>query len=219
MDIYIIYRVKNLINGKSYIGFTSKTLEHRKRHHYYHSKYMFGKALQRYPREYWQWEILFQNYDLDYVLNILEPYYIAKYDTLAPNGYNICKGGRARFGPHSQETKNKISTALKGKERPEEIQAKLRILNKGRKLGPCSEITKQKISKAKKGTTKLTESQIKNLTNINSRTYLITFPNGTVEKVHNLSAFIREYNLTNQLRKVVSGTISQFRGFKAIRII
>jgi group I intron endonuclease len=92
----------------------------------------------------------------------LEAKAVREYNTITPNGYNICGGG---IGPiavmqgeshcwygkkFSQEHKEKISNAHRGKKRPPEIGEKLRAMFTGR---PISEEQKAKISKTLTGTT------------------------------------------------------------------
>ena len=62
---------------------------------------------------------------------------IEAYNTLKPNGYNICTGGIGAIGifgenngmfgrKHSEETRNKIRARLLGKKLPEETKVKMR---------------------------------------------------------------------------------------------
>jgi hypothetical protein len=59
-------------------------------------------------------------------LIILEEELIKKYNSLSPNGYNICPLGTVRkYSKMSPEAKLKISNSLKGRTRTPEHQAKL----------------------------------------------------------------------------------------------
>jgi group I intron endonuclease len=120
MKIYSIYKVTNKVNGKSYIGFTGKTLERRVYEHIYRSKNTdrneyFMNAIRKYGCESFEWEILCQSFDGNYLLETMEPYFIKYYDT-HKNGYNSTLGGEGMIGLiHSEDTKKKISNANKGR--------------------------------------------------------------------------------------------------------
>ena len=58
--------------------------------------------------------------------------------------------GNKRGRPHTQETKNKISKAHKGKKLTKEHRKTLSEVHTDVKKGPCSQKTKDKISKAHK---------------------------------------------------------------------
>lgn len=88
----IIYKVRNSINGKCYIGKTVKTLEARKKQHY--SKFLSGKyesslfyrSVQKYGWDAFEWEVVdTPSFD---ILNEREKYYIKLYGDL-----NIACGG------------------------------------------------------------------------------------------------------------------------------
>ncbi len=60
--MFLIYEAYNIIEKKSYIGFTSSTLKERKRWHYVNSQRKkatrFFKALQELPKESFIWRVL-----------------------------------------------------------------------------------------------------------------------------------------------------------------
>jgi len=114
----IVYLVTNIINNKQYVGYTTKTLEERKKTHLYKSNsktsshyfYLFKKALRKYGVENFKWEIIFQCNSLTECQE-KEKYFIKKYNTISPNGYNLTEGGNG--GIQSDETKEKISKSVK----------------------------------------------------------------------------------------------------------
>ena len=95
--MYIIYKHKNLITGKSYIGQTKHSIEHRLKQHIQamsnrtKNKYPFLLALQKYGLKYWISGELDRTSSKNHA-NKLEKYYIEKYDTFK-TGYNATVGG------------------------------------------------------------------------------------------------------------------------------
>lgn len=114
----IVYTATNKINEKQYIGYTTKTLEERKRSHLSKAKslsgkhyfYLFQQAIRKYGIDNFHWEVLENCNSIEECCN-KEIYYINKYNTISPNGYNLTKGGNG--GVQSEETKLKISKSLK----------------------------------------------------------------------------------------------------------
>lgn len=157
-----IYIIKNKINEKYYIG-ESLNVKKRIYQHCYGGDQVLHKAIEKYGID--NFEIYVEYFDgiSKSALIELEESLIVKYNSLSPNGYNICSKGNDFSGcVHSDETRSKISLALKGiKRSPEEIKkssvnrtglkrTKEQIQNisnshKGLIYGPCSEEKKQKI--------------------------------------------------------------------------
>lgn len=105
-----IYMYTNKINGKRYVGQTTRTLEKRHCQHLFQHESYFDRALQKYGEDNFTLEILADNIvDID-ELNRLEEYYIEKYDTFN-NGYNLNRGGnnQTRF---SKEDRDRIIDLL-----------------------------------------------------------------------------------------------------------
>lgn len=94
MRTFCIYKVVNLINGKIYIGKTND-FEKRKREHIVYDiddNSYFHKALKKYGESNFEWSIIDYADTLEDINN-LEKYYIRKYNTFKPKGYNMTKGG------------------------------------------------------------------------------------------------------------------------------
>jgi group I intron endonuclease len=93
----IIYKVTNLINNKIYIGQTITSLNKRKTKHFceakLYKKYPFPRALLKYGKENFKWEIIdtaIDRFDLDQK----EIKWINFYNsTNIEFGYNLCIGG------------------------------------------------------------------------------------------------------------------------------
>lgn len=82
-----IYKITNKINEKSYVG-QSVNIERRWRQHKQkNSKSLIGLKIQEYGEENFIFEVL-EETDLQ-SLDKREKYYIEKFNTIVPNGYNI----------------------------------------------------------------------------------------------------------------------------------
>lgn len=94
MRTYYIYKVTNDVNGKSYIGKTSSFKQRKIRHLECLPKEdcEFHRAIQEFGQDNFTWEII-DTADSDEEAVKLERYYIKKFDTHTPNGYNMNKGG------------------------------------------------------------------------------------------------------------------------------
>lgn len=138
---YVIYRFKNKVNGKVYIGQTTKPLRKRVIQHMTNSrpttnvkKTYFHNALNKYG---------FENFDLDIIercasqkeLDEREIYWIAYYkSTDKKYGYNTDTGGRnGSLGRKlSEEHRAKLLAANLGHHRSEETKEQLRSVHKAK---------------------------------------------------------------------------------------
>lgn len=137
MPTYLIYKATNKLNDKSYIGFTSRPIEFRKREHFYSSRYgdgRFSRAIRKYGIDAFEWSILFESNDLEITKNIMEPKFISEYNTLS-NGYNMTTGG----------------DGVVGYEFTDEVRNKLSVFHKTRIRHPHSEEAKRNISVSRSG--------------------------------------------------------------------
>lgn len=117
--IYKIYRCINNVNGKVYIGYTHKSLEKRIIEHKSCSKkgsyYLLHKAIQKYGMNSFDWKIIFESKDKEYLLKEMESFFIKEYNSYFENnqGYNMTYGGQGGMTDknHSEETKKKLKIA------------------------------------------------------------------------------------------------------------
>lgn len=92
-----IYKITNKINGKIYIGQTIKKIEYRWSGHCWNQSgcTYLKHAIQKYGRENFTIEEI-DGANSQSELNYLEKHYMYKFDSLAPNGYNLIEGGMER---------------------------------------------------------------------------------------------------------------------------
>jgi len=87
----LIYKATNLINNKSYIGQTIRTIGTRKYQHIYdsnrNSSLIFHKAIRKYGEDNFKWEIICEA-ETQYELNKLERFHMLENNSLTPLGYN-----------------------------------------------------------------------------------------------------------------------------------
>jgi group I intron endonuclease len=146
-----IYKITNKENGMNYIGQTIQSLEDRWRQHRKKSStcLYLKRAFEKYGIDNFIFEMICScdNEELDK----LEIQYMTEFNSIVPNGYNLREGGNS--GRHNEETKRKISQALKGR---------TDIIN--HQLGkPVTEETKKKISDALKGRTDIIRNHCRNI--------------------------------------------------------
>lgn len=119
----IIYIAKNKITGKAYIGQTIGSLVRRINQHANSNRQdYFHKALRKYGKENFEWEVLEKAADIEH-LNQLEAAYIAKYNTLIPYGYNLATGGSN--SKHNERTRKRLSDLAKLQWSNEESKSKI----------------------------------------------------------------------------------------------
>lgn len=135
-------------SGKSYIGQSTRTIEERfKAHQLLGSQCVaISNAIQKHGwnnfEKHW--------YEVpDEDLNDHEELMVEVLGTLAPDGYNLRKGGGSK-GSLCEEVKQKMSESHKGKTHPDEVKQKISKTKTGKTL---PDEVKQKISKTMTGKT------------------------------------------------------------------
>lgn len=157
----IIYKTKNLINGKIYIG-----KDKYNNPEYLGSGKLLHQAFEKYGKENFIKEIVCEA-KTEEELNELEIYWISELNSLAPNGYNISLGGEGGdtvsnnpnkeeiFRKHSEWMKENTNFKNLSKESRKKIGDILheKYSGKNSKMygGHLSEETKHKIGKSNKG--------------------------------------------------------------------
>jgi len=118
-----IYLIRNLVNGKGYVGKTERTIHLRFSQHKIEANAGSKSALHAAMRKYGthNFSVIEIASSETHQLNDLEKHFIAAYETFAPlgRGYNLTLGGEGqsgrKFGPHSEQHRKKISDGNKGK--------------------------------------------------------------------------------------------------------
>lgn len=110
--MYYIYKATNKVNNKVYIGqtvdFKRRKAEHTSSKNGIHAKCVFHRAIQKYGKENFEWEVIDTCETLDEAL-FLESMYISKYNSCTfmdnSNGYNILytQNGKKSFVHNSQK--------------------------------------------------------------------------------------------------------------------
>ena len=143
-----IYKLTNLVNGKIYIGQSTK-IEDVSNRIYKGSGVIIGKAIKKYGWDNFKSKII-DYADNQNELNEKEPRYIKEYNSLAPNGYNLMDGGR-QGGKHHPTTKDKIRAATTGDKNPM-YGVQLSGESNGMHGKTHTDEVKQKLSSIRKGT-------------------------------------------------------------------
>jgi group I intron endonuclease len=129
-----IYKITNIVNGKCYIGVTTKEnpnerwSNHKSAIRHDRGCPFLQKAVKKYGEESFTFEVLIICFDEDVFK--FENEYIVKHNTMSPNGYNVAVGGIR--GPsflgktHSEETKQIISIKSKKYHSRPEVKEKQR---------------------------------------------------------------------------------------------
>jgi group I intron endonuclease len=167
MNIYTIYKIANKINGKIYIGFDSHWPRRKLAHLSGNSKgcRILFSAIKKWGPINFHWEVLFQGWDKDFVLNFAECYFINEYNSIEC-GYNILSGGQY-CAPNkgkifSDETKEKMRKKALGRKHTKDTLEKMSAKAKGNKncVGrKYSSISLEKMHLAKLGKSLTREHQ------------------------------------------------------------
>lgn len=150
--MYFVYMHEHIKTGKKYIGITSQKPEQRWREGRGYAPGYFRSAVDKYGWDAFSHKILFDGLTKEEACR-MEQELIAKYKTNnKAYGYNASIGGESGSkGSHhkkSEETKRRLSAALKGKPKSAEHRKHTGEAQIGRK---ASKSTRAKMSEAHKG--------------------------------------------------------------------
>lgn len=198
--LYTVYRVENQVNGKSYIGITSRDagvrwLEHLSRTNCNSRRNRLYQAIRKYGSDKFELSVLYSCHSEDKVRE-LEKHYIEKHDSYN-NGYNCNLGGCGHLHL-PEDLRKKIGDAQKGKTISYECRHKMSIAKLGK-----SEYAENFGDYTKKGSN-----------NPRSKAYLIQFPDGHIEVVVGIRAFCRNNKI--MYCKLNAGTMKT-KGFHLLK--
>jgi group I intron endonuclease len=159
-----IYLIKNIINGKIYIGQAKDFKDRWRRHKNFTHGRKLKHAIMKYGFEAFRFYIL-ERVDDRSLLDQREQYYLDLYQPFGENGYNICKiAGTSAGYKHTEETKEQMKKSraklnLTGENNPnygnkwtQEQKDVISRLNAGRWLGrKHTKTAKEKCRSAKLG--------------------------------------------------------------------
>ena len=122
--MFNVYIITNLVNGKQYVGLTTKTIKSRLTRHIYDAKredrnkgsILLLKAIRKYGKENFVIDLVSDKFTSIQELKQGETDAIKKFNTLAPNGYNLKLEEQGNI-ICSKELKTIFSRAAQGKKR------------------------------------------------------------------------------------------------------
>jgi hypothetical protein len=117
--MFIVYKHTNIITKKSYVGYTSNSMEERFQEHVDAStnpkcNRAFQNAIRKYGADSWVSEVL-DIAESKIEAKEVEKRQIVIHETLSPYGYNMTSGGDGFVGgSHKKESKAQTSRSLRG---------------------------------------------------------------------------------------------------------
>jgi len=99
MDIYSIYKISNLVNGKIYIGYTGQTVDERYKEHLIEARRTprleLHRAIKKHGTESFTVECVYQSLSKEHILD-METHFIKYYSSHCEDGhgYNMNYGGQ-----------------------------------------------------------------------------------------------------------------------------
>lgn len=132
----IVYLAKNRVNGKGYVGVTTRSLCKRQREHRYcaqnDSERALYRAIRKHGYEQFEWLTLAEVQDTVMLL-ALERQFIAELHTFGSAGYNMTEGGEGMNGYRpTNETRLKQRLAKLGKKNTAVTRVKKSLYSKNR---------------------------------------------------------------------------------------
>lgn len=114
-----VYLIRNKVNGKCYVGQTTQDVNVRLRNHRNKanmtkpSRLPIHQAIKKHGWAAFD-KFVLEVCDSIEAMDVAEQYWIAKYDCLAPNGYNLESGGGKAVREIHPETRQRMSEAHAG---------------------------------------------------------------------------------------------------------
>ncbi len=239
----IIYKITNTINGKCYVGQTTRSLNVRWNEHLYRARVgasqPFYNAIRKYGEQGFIKSILEECGGLD-ELNRLELYYTSLYRASVDEYGYVCRAGEGQ-GHMSEETKQKLSVIHMGKIISEETRFKIskaqtgsvrsvearKNMSEAWKLrqsvnvvginnphyGKTHTDTTKKLISETKKGKPGSQSQIDKV----SKEYDFISPSSEYVHIINLAKFCRDNGLTgSHMNRVALGKSSHYKGWRLV---
>lgn len=116
--MYYIYKITNIVNGKTYVGYTNNPKNrwsaHKSEAKSGRCNQNIHKAMAKHGIDNFTFEVLFEHADQEFVFKVMEDEFIKIHKAMGPYGYNMAPGGGGR-GHISEETCKLISEKTKGR--------------------------------------------------------------------------------------------------------
>jgi group I intron endonuclease len=218
--IYSIYKITNTTNDKAYVGYTENIPDRWHKHEIRSGKEAkkFHQAIKKYGWDKFTKEVIYCSKDPIHTLVIMEPYFIAYYDTFK-HGYNMTMGGEGTPGLFvSEETKQKMREAhlgdknfFYGKTHDEETRKRMSTKAKTRQI-------RYGFNAPNFGKTRSNEinEQVRQKV---SKQWTIIQPDGTRILVTNLKKFCKDNNLCYiRMLEITAGKQKFHKGYSIERI-
>lgn len=219
--MYIIYLLKNKVNGKSYVGVTNNYKKRMREHSYASNDYLISRAIRKHGWENFTSSILLETECSEYAYMEAEKFFIMEHASNDPrSGYNMTIGGEGTLGyKFSDQTKEKMRHMKTGKKLSEDHKNKISESNIGRVF---SDQSRKKISDALKGNKnwlgkKLSEEHKKKLSLLREKTWKIRSPSGEIMNITNMRTFCIDNNLhSSAMSRVLNHKQKHHKGWKAL---
>ena len=192
----VIYRIVNLVNGKSYVGQTRQGLARRKGEHIHRFNlgerdHKLYQAMRKHGIENFKFEVLCNCLKPEY-LDEMERHFIAELNSFN-RGYNMTCGGDGV----SDETRAKLSAIMKGRKIIWDNNWERRRNN------PNARHPRDYVPKG--------------ADNPKAKTYLVKTPDGQELKVRGMNAFCKERGLSfNLMLAVLYGKQHHHKGYSLL---
>jgi len=208
----LIYLIRNLLNGKAYVGQTVKTVEERWRRHCWpcssQTNMPIVLALQKYGKKNFSVSVI-DTATSQEELNQKEKWWAHQLSTFSPTGYNLRAGGGR--GALSEETKRRISSSNRGRIVSAETRRRLSDSHLGH---VHSDETKRRMSEYWKGRAPSPAARERSVEH-NQKTYDLLRPDGQRVRVVNMKEFCLQQKLCRfKMCEVVRGKRRQHKGWR-----
>lgn len=203
-----VYLIRNTVDGKGYVGQTTKTLSARWKRHIWPSTAgtEIAKAISDLGAKAFTCSVLEECSSSGQLLE-RELFWAQKLGTFYPDGYNLRAG--AGPGAMSVELKRRIAKGNLGQKRSDETRRRLSESHLGIRL---SDSAKRKLSEANKGKR---PSNLAQINCANRMEYTLVSPDGTMVTFRNMRAHCRVNGLSpSKMSELVRGKRDVVRGWR-----